>query len=145
MNNIRFSIGADTKSKCVYVANQYLERNNYSIIKYGILANEKSDWVEIAKNVANDVKNGKSDFGIIFCFTGTGVTIVANKIKKIRAALCNDKVIAEGARKWNNANILTMSTISVKEDEVEEIISTWINTEVDKDELKNINKIGEIE
>ncbi|NSW88440.1 RpiB/LacA/LacB family sugar-phosphate isomerase [bacterium] len=145
MKDMKFSIGADNESKCVYIAKEYLEKNNYTIISYGSLANEKSDWVEISKKVALDVQHNKSDFGILFCYTGTGVTIVANKFKGVRAALCNNKKIAEGARKWNNANILTMSTLSVKENEIENIISTWINTQVDETELVNINKISEIE
>ncbi|MBT3476198.1 RpiB/LacA/LacB family sugar-phosphate isomerase [bacterium] len=145
IKNIRFSIGADNKSKCVSIAKEYLLKNNYPLIEYGSLAGDGLDWVEIAKMVSKDVQENKSDFGLLFCCTGTGVTIVANKFKGIRAALCNSEQVAEGARKWNDANILGIGLMSVKETDIEGILSTWVNTKVDNLELKNIEKISEIE
>lgn len=143
--NIRFSIGADDDSKSVQIAKEYLIKNKYEIIQYGTLVKDGLDWVQISEKVSRDIQENKSDFGILFCYTGTGVTIVANKFKGIRAALCNSKEVALGARKWNDANILTMGTMTVKKDDVEEIISTWIDSEVDESERLNINKISGIE
>ena len=143
--DISFSIGADAVSASVIKAKNFLVQSNYKYISYGSINNDGLNWVEIAKNVAKDVQNGVSDFGIIFCSTGTGVSIVANKFKGIRAALCNDKEIAIAARKWNDANVLTMGMMSVKEEDIEEIISSWINTGVENSELKNIESISEIE
>ena len=145
IKNIRFSIGADNKSKCVSIAKEYLLKNNYPLIEYGSLAGDGLDWVEIAKMVSKDVQENKSDFGLLLCCTGPGVTIVANKFKVIRAALCNSEQVAEGARKWNDANILGIGLMSVKETDIEGILSTWVNTKVDNLELKNIEKISEIE
>lgn len=143
--DISFSIGSDAVSASVIKAKEFLDKSNYKYISHGSISGGKSNWVEIAKNVAQDVQSGVSDYGIIFCATGTGVSIVANKFKGIRAALCNNKEIAIAARKWNDANILTMGMMSVKEEDVEEIILSWINTGVDTSELKNIQSIGEIE
>ena len=143
--DISFSIGADAVSASVIKAKNFLDQSNYKYISYGSINNDGLNWVEIAKNVAKDVQNGVSDFGIIFCSTGTGVSIVANKFKGIRAALCNDKEIAIAARKCNDANVLTMGMMSVKEEDIEEIISSWINTGVENSELKNIESISEIE
>ena len=142
---IRFSIGADNKSKCVSIAEEYLIENKYSFNEYGSLAGDGLDWVGVAKKVSKDIQEKKYDYGILFCHTGTGVTIVANKFKGIRAALCNNKLVAEGARKWNDANVLGIGVMSVKDDEIKEILSTWINTNVDSSELSNIKKISEFE
>jgi|TARA_B110000263_G_scaffold79369_2_gene69309 ribose 5-phosphate isomerase B len=144
-NNISFSIGADNNSRCVSIAKEYLAKNKYSIFEYGTSVGDDLDWVEIAKKVSKDVQEHKSSFGILFCYTGTGVTMVANKFKGIRAALCNDEDVAAGARKWNDANILAMGTMTVKEDQIESILAAWIDTKVDRLELKNIKKIDEIE
>ena len=143
--DISFSIGADDMSESVIKAKICLDKLNYEYKSYGLINEDKLNWVDIAKNVAKDVQNGVSDFGIIFCHTGTGVSIVANKFKGIRAALCNDKEIAIAARKWNDANVLTMGIMSVKEEDIEDIITGWVNTEVDNSELKNIESISEIE
>ena len=143
--DISFSIGADDMSESVIKAKICLEKLNYKYKSYGLINKDGLNWVDIAKNVAKDVQDGVSDFGIIFCHTGTGVSIVANKFKGIRAALCNDKEIAIAARKWNNANVLTMGIMSVKEEDIEDIITGWVNTEVDNSELKNIESISEIE
>ena len=143
--DISFSIGADDMSESVIKAKICLEKVNYKYKSYGLINKDGLNWVDIAKNVAKDVQNGVSDFGIIFCHTGTGVSIVANKFKGIRAALCNDKEIAIAARKWNDANVLTMGIMSVKEEDIEDIITGWVNTEVDNSELKNIESISEIE
>lgn len=143
--NISFSFGADTLSPSVVKAKEYLEKIDENIKIYGLINNDGLNWVEIAKKIALDVQSGISNYGIIFCYTGTGVSIVANKFKGIRAALCNDKEIAAGARRWNDANILTMGVLSVKENDVEDIIETWINTDIDSSEMKNIKSISEIE
>ena len=145
IKNVRFSIGADNESKCVSIAKEYLIKNNCSLIEYGSLAGDGLDWVEVAKRVSRDVQQNKSDFGLLFCYTGTGVTIVANKFKGIRAALCNNQEVAEGARKWNNANVLGIGLMSVKESDIKGILSIWIKTKADDSELKNIEKISELE
>ena len=143
--NISFSIGADSISPSVLKAKEYLEKIDANLKIYGSINDDGLNWVEISKRIALDVQSGESQFGIIFCYTGTGVSIVANKFKGIRAALCNNKEIAIGARKWNDANILTMGILSVKEEEVEDIITSWIDTKVDSSEMKNIKSISEIE
>ena len=94
---------------------------------------------------AKNILEGNVKKGIALCGTGIGISISANRFKGIRAALSNNKEIAFGARKWNDANILTMGILSVKEEEVEDIITSWIDTKVDSSEMKNIKSISEIE
>ena len=101
-------------------------------------------WVEISKKIALDVQNKRANLGIIFCYTGTGVTIVANRFKGIRATLCNNEEIAICAKKWNDSNILTMGLMSVDRERIENIVLSWINTEVDIEEIENIRGIDDL-
>ena len=137
---IKFSIGADSSAKVVLKTKKILKKRGFTLVEHGI-NDDSLDWVEIARCVANDVKNKIADYGIIFCYTGTGVTIVANRYKGIRASLCNTKEIAICAKKWNNPNIITMGIMSVKENDIEDIINAWLTTNVDKEELENIRKL----
>jgi ribose 5-phosphate isomerase B len=75
--------------------------------------------------VAEDVAAGRADEGILFCWTGTGVSIAANKVPGIRAALCVDAETARGARLWNNANVLCMSMRLTSEVAAGEIVDSW--------------------
>ncbi|MFN4180385.1 MAG: RpiB/LacA/LacB family sugar-phosphate isomerase, partial [Armatimonadota bacterium] len=79
---------------------------------------------------------------VVVCYTGTGVSMAANKVKGARAALCNDAKTAEGARKWNDANILAMSGRLVTPEVAKEILDAWLSTtEIDSSEAENIAKL----
>ncbi|NSW73850.1 RpiB/LacA/LacB family sugar-phosphate isomerase [bacterium] len=141
---LTISLGADSNDEIVSKVNNFLISKNYKVNLYGELNNDDYSWVEISKKIALDVQNKRANLGIIFCYTGTGVTIVANRFKGIRATLCNNEEIAICAKKWNDSNILTMGLISVDRKRIENIIMSWINTEVDKEELGNIKGIDDL-
>ena len=141
---LTISLGADSNDEIVSKVNNFLISKNYKVNLYGELNNDDYSWVEISKKIALDVQNKRANLGIIFCYTGTGVTIVANRFKGIRATLCNNEEIAICAKKWNDSNILTMGLISVDRKRIENIIMSWINTEVDKEELGNIRGIDDL-
>lgn len=141
---LTISLGADSNDEIVSKVNNFLISKNYKVNLYGELNNDNYSWVEISKKIALDVQNKRANLGIIFCYTGTGVTIVANRFKGIRATLCNNEEIAICAKKWNDSNILTMGLISVDRKRIENIIMSWINTEVDKEELGNIKGIDDL-
>jgi ribose 5-phosphate isomerase B len=86
-------------------------------------------WPEVAACVAHDVADGVADEGILFCWTGTGVSIAANKVPGIRAALCGDAETARGARLWNDANLLCLSLRTTTEALAQEIIKAWFTTQ----------------
>ena len=67
-----------------------------------------AEWPEVGRAVAQAVAGGRAERGIVCCFTGTGVSIAANKVAGVRAALCTDAATAEGARRWNDANVLAL-------------------------------------
>lgn len=105
-----------------------------------------SPWPEVAHDVARAVAAHEADQGVLFCWTGTGTTMVANKVPGVRAALAWEPWIAEGARRWNDANVLVMSFMRVSLDMATEIIDAWLAVESpDPDEAPNIARLLEIE
>ena len=93
-----------------------------------------SATTEYTRQVAEAVASGEADEGILFCWTGTGVSLAANKVPGIRAALCDDAETARGARLWNKANVLCMSLRRTSEVVAEEILDKWFETEYQPNE-----------
>src|SRR4030095_9966402 len=103
-------------------------------------------WPDVAQRVAETVASGEADQGVLFCWTGTGTSMAANKVPGVRAALVWEPWIAEGARKWNDANVLVMSCKRVDEPTARAILDAWFAVEgPDPDELENIARIAELE
>lgn len=91
-------------------------------------------WPHVARHVAEAVAAGAADEGILFCWTGTGVSIAANKVPGIRAALCADAETARGARLWNNANVLCLSLRLTSEVVAREILDAWFSARYNPNE-----------
>lgn len=140
---MRVAIGSDDVYSVADFIVKYLKSKNFEIEVFGAIKSRKLEpWPEVAWEVARQISEGKFDFGILICYTGTGVSIAANKIKGVRAALCFDAKTAEGARLWNDANILAISARWTSEELAKEIIDAWLSVkEPDPSELENINKI----
>ncbi|MGR3220835.1 MAG: ribose 5-phosphate isomerase B [Candidatus Anammoxibacter sp.] len=90
---------------------------------------ESVDYPDYGIKVANAVSRGDNDCGVLICGTGIGMSLAANKVKGIRAALCNDLLTTEMSRRHNDANILCLGADIVKEDQVEEQIKLWLSVE----------------
>ena len=142
---MKIAVGSDEKNHLTDFVIVELQKLNHDLELYGPLEEDDIEWTDVAEKVATRVASGQCDQGILFCWTGTGCSIAANKIPGIRAALCKDAEIAEGARKWNDANVLTMSLISTSTDEAKKILDVWFNTFPEEEEKVNIEKITEIE
>lgn len=107
---------------------------------------EPEGWPEVARKVAEEVAGGRADQGMLFCWTGTGTAMAANKVPGVRAALAWDPWIAEGARKWNDANVLVMSMKRVSPEAAREIVGAWLAIEgPDPEEAANIARLRDIE
>jgi ribose 5-phosphate isomerase B len=107
---------------------------------------ERAQWPDVAARVARAVAAGDADQGMLFCWTGTGTSMAANKIPGVRAALAWDPWIAEGARKWNDANVLVLSLKRTTPENAREIVDAWLSVEEpDPDEAENIAKLRELE
>ena len=91
--------------------------------------------------------DGRAEQAIVACWTGTGASIAANKVPGVRAALCGDARTADGARRWNDANVLALSLRATSQAELEEILDAWFagGTSADRGDVENIAHLGEIE
>lgn len=109
------------------LAVEELQERGYKVLPFGALLTAKAPWPEVGIEVAKAVVRGDADQGIIFCWTGTGVSMAANKVKGARAALCWDAPTAAGARQWNDANILAMSLRYTSEEMLKEMLDAWFS------------------
>jgi len=144
---MKISIGADERLHVVDVVLDYLKETGYDVTWHGPKKGETQPWPSVARRIALDVQSAEADEGILFCWTGTGVSIAANKFKGIRAALCDDAETARGARLWNNANVLCLSMRRTSEVVAKEILDMWFATSYQPNETDNacLRLIDEIE
>jgi len=134
------AVGTDEHTPLVDSVTQYLEAKG---IRYRLF--DVAPWPEVGEKVARSVASGESDEGILFCWTGTGVSLAANKIPGVRAALCPSAAVAAGARKWNLANILVMGLSYTPPTMAGEILDTWFDTPFEEEEVANVARVAEIE
>ena len=144
---MKIAVGADERLHVVDVALDYLKEKGHEVAWFGPKAGMTHPWPEVARRVALDVQSAEADEGILFCWTGTGVCMAANKVKGIRAALCDDAETARGARLWNNANVLCLSMRRTSEVILKEILDMWFNTLYESNETDDacLRMIAEIE
>lgn len=125
---------------------EYLEENNIEYRDFGCYSEESVDYPDFARLVAEAVSRGEFDSGILICGTGIGVSIAANKVKGIRAALCNDCFSARMAREHNDANILAMGERVIGKGLALEIIKTWLESKFQGGRhQRRIDKIMQLE
>lgn len=142
---MRLAVGSDECRPLTDFVLSWLKTKGFDIDVFGALGGEDLDWVEVGQKVAERVADGVCDEGILFCWTGTGVSIVANKVPGIRAALCYDAATARGAREWNHANVLVISLRLTSEPVVQEILNAWFSTPFGSDDVENVAKIRNLE
>jgi len=142
---MKIVFGSDKKNHLTDFIISELKKHNHEIDLHGPIADEDIEWTDVAREVAEKVASGESEQGILCCWTGTGVSIAANKVPGIRAALCMDAETASGARKWNNANILAMSLRKTSNALAGEMLEAWFNSSAEESEKENIDKVSEIE
>ena len=122
----------------------YLEKQNIEYKNFGTNSEDSCDYPIYAKKVAHTVANGECEKGILICGTGIGVSITANKVKGIRAALCGDCFSAKATREHNDANILALGARVVGVGLALEIVKVFLETPFSNDE-RHIRRISQIE
>ena len=143
---MKITVGSDERTALTDFIVEELKRHGHEVVLCGALKTGKEVlWPDVALEVAEKVASGECDEGVLFCWTGTGVSIAANKVPGIRAALCADAETARGARKWNHANILVMSLRLTSVPVAKEILDAWFSTPFDPSEAAAIERIKEIE
>jgi ribose 5-phosphate isomerase B len=145
---MRVSVAADELTGIAQAIPDELRRRGHEPILHGAyVEDERPDWAWASESAARDVAEGRAEQAIVACWTGTGASIAANKVGGIRAALCGDAPSAEGARRWNDANVLALSLRLTSPAELEEILDAWFSgTPSDQpDDVANVSHVQEIE
>ncbi|HLM49803.1 MAG TPA: RpiB/LacA/LacB family sugar-phosphate isomerase [Solirubrobacteraceae bacterium] len=145
---MKVSVAADERTGVADGIVAELRRRGHEPIVHGALREgEREDWAWASEAAARDVAEGRADHGVVACWTGTGASIAANKVDGIRAALCLDAQTAEGARRWNDANVLALSLRATSEAQLAEILDAWFAAAAspDAEDRANVAHLGRIE
>ncbi|HEY4386911.1 MAG TPA: RpiB/LacA/LacB family sugar-phosphate isomerase [Ktedonobacteraceae bacterium] len=142
---MKIAVGSDERTHLTEIVLEDLRKRGHELILFGPLAESDpdSDWPLTSSRTAEAVATGQADEGIVFCWTGTGASIAANKVAGIRAALCHDAETARGARTWNHANVLALSLRTTSEAFAKEILDVWFATPY-SDDAWNCQQIARI-
>jgi ribose 5-phosphate isomerase B len=123
---MRIAVSADERTGVAdALVDQLRERGHEPLLHGALTPGERDDWAWCSEAAARDVVEGRADQAVVCCWTGTGASIAANKVDGIRAALCADAATADGARRWNDANVLALSLRTTSEAELGEILDAW--------------------
>ena len=122
------ALGADDASRLVDAIADVLKAAGHQVTRFGKAAgeNENETWADTGRRVAQAVASRTHELGVVCCWTGTGVSIAANKVPGVRAALCGDAETARGARKYNDANVLALSLRLCSEEVAKEILLAFL-------------------
>lgn len=125
---------------------KYLQSMNIKYKDYGSFTEDAVDYPDVALIASESIINGECDKGILICGTGIGISIAANKVTGIRAALCGDTFSARMSRLHNDANILTMGARVIGEGLAIDIVNIWLNTEFEGGKhARRVDKLKDIE
>jgi ribose 5-phosphate isomerase B len=145
---MRIAVAADERVGIADTVVAELRKRGHEPVPHGALSDsERDDWAWASEAAARDVADGRADQGIVCCWTGTGASIAANKVAGIRAALCLDAQTAEGARRWNDANVLALSLRATSEAELAEILDAWFTgaPSAEAGDRANVEHLAELE
>lgn len=127
---MKIALGADHGGFCLKEAIiKYLDEKNIEYVDFGCYSEASVDYAVYAKKVADGVAGGEFDKGILCCGTGIGISIAANKVKGIRAAVVTNEFCAEMTRKHNDANILAMGGRVISPEQAVKFTDIFLNTE----------------
>lgn len=119
---------------------EFLREKGYKIVDLGTNSDESVDYPVYGKACAEAVASGKADLGIVFCGSGIGISIAANRIKEIRCALCTSVEMARLAKQHNNANMIALGGRLTSPELAKEIVETWLNEKFQGD--RHSRRIG---
>jgi ribose 5-phosphate isomerase B len=145
---MRIAVSSDERTGVAGELVEELRCRGHDPVLHGALTpQERDDWAWASEAAARDVAEGRAQQGIVCCWTGTGASIAANKVAGIRAALCADAATADGARRWNDANVLALSLRSTSHAQLAEILDAWFAGEPSPDvaDRANVEHLAELE
>jgi ribose 5-phosphate isomerase B len=135
---VRVAFGTDDQTPLSAAVAAHLTKAGHAV---EVVA-DPAPWPEVGRAVGEAVVAGRADRGVVCCWTGTGVSIAANKVPGIRAALCVDAETARGARRWNDANVVALSLRLTSEQVAAEILDAFLITDADPGEADTIAQLG---
>jgi ribose 5-phosphate isomerase B len=135
---MRIVLGSDERTALTDAVVDDLRARGAEVMLVGPPAGEALEWADVGRLVGERVARGEAGSGVLFCWTGTGASIAANKVPGVRAALCTDAATAAGARRWNDANVLVMGLRLTSAQLAHEMLDAWFSTDADPGEAANI-------
>ena len=130
---MKVAFGSDEYTALTDAVGAELEARGHAVVRV-----DDGEWVAVGRAVGERVASGACATGVLFCWTGTGASIAANKVAGVRAALCTDAATAAGARRWNDANVLVMGLRLTSPELAREMLDAWFATAPDPGEAANI-------
>src|SRR5919204_845757 len=145
---MRIAVAADERVGIADAVVEQLRKRGHDVLAHGALNDaERDDWAWASEAAARDVVEGRADQAVVCCWTGTGASIAANKVRGVRAALCADAQTAAGARRWNDANVLALSLRATSHAQLGEILDAWFDSgpSSDAEDRANVAHLSQIE
>lgn len=145
---MRISVSSDMDEPVARALVAELRGRGHDVVTHGALRpGADPQWAVCSEAAARDVADGTSEQAVVCCWTGTGASIAANKVPGVRAALCTDAYTADGARRWNDANVLALSLRLTSEPLLKEILDAWFAGEAgeDAEDRQNVRHIERLD
>jgi ribose 5-phosphate isomerase B len=134
---VRIAFGTDEATAMTAALRRHLTEIGHEVV----VVADGDEWPEAGRRVGEAVVSGAADVGVTCCYTGTGVSIAANKVPGVRAALCIDAETARGARRWNDANVVALGLRLTSEAVACEIVDAFVATDADESEATAIARV----
>jgi RpiB/LacA/LacB family sugar-phosphate isomerase len=145
---MRISVSSDMDEPVARALVAELRKRGHEVVAHGALSpGDDPQWAACSSAAAQDVAAGTADQAVVCCWTGTGASIAANKVPGVRAALCTDAYTADGARRWNDANVLALSLRLTSEPLLAEILDAWFAGEASEDaeDRQNVERVERLD
>jgi len=145
---MKISVGSDLRQPVTDAVIQWLAGRDHDISLVGALADgDDREWVAVSDATVRPVADGVADTAVLFCWTGTGAAIAANKVQGVRAALCGDAETARLARKFNHANVLVMSLRATSPAVALETLEAYLDEPwgTDAFDIRNVGEVSRLD
>ncbi|ARP74556.1 ribose 5-phosphate isomerase B [Streptomyces pluripotens] len=145
---MRISVSSDMDEPLARFLVAELRHRGHAVHTHGALRpGADTGWAACSVAAARDVAEGAAQQAVVCCWTGTGASIAANKVPGVRAALCTDAVTADGARRWNDANVLALSLRLTSEPVLKEILDAWFGAapSQDPEDVQNVSGVDRLD
>ena len=134
---MRVAFGTDEVTPVTAAIVTHLEAAGHAVV----FPADGAAWPEVGRLVGAAVASGQADRGVVCCWTGTGVSMAANKVPGVRAALCTDAETARGARRWNDANVVALGLRLTSAEVGREIVDAFFHEDPDPSEAGTISRV----